>query len=247
MSRDLKDYQYHYQNQPFEFHQVKQRRKKILEIIKDLKPKHILEVGCGYESIFIHLKNFESGTIIEPGEFFYESAIKSLKDKDKKIQFLNLTLEDSVTVLDSFEFDFIIVSALLHEIMDISSFLQCIKSISTASTIIHFNVPNVKSFHRLLAYESGLIDSVFDKSTFNIQFQQNTNFDMDLLVKTLESHDFEVIDSGSYFIKPFTHTQMQLLVDNKIINEEILEGFYAMIKYFPEMGSEIYSNVRIKK
>ena len=50
------------------------------------------------------------------------------------------------------------------------------------------------------------------------------------------------LEMGSYFVKPFTHRQMEQCMENNIINNEIIEGFDRMIKYMPELGSEIYVN-----
>ena len=62
----------------------------------------------------------------------------------------------------------------------------------------------------------------------------------------LEDNGFEIINSGSYFVKPFTHSQMYEMMCKSIIDEKVLDGLYEMTEYMPEMGSEIYVNVRRK-
>lgn len=50
-----------------------------------------------------------------------------------------------------------------------------------------------------------------------------------------------------YFLKPFTHRQMQQCMDEKILNVSILEGLDRLCEgYFKDYGSEIYLNVRVK-
>ena len=50
--RDLESYQSEYNSMPFERYQVIYRRKKIIEILDQYRPKRILEVGCGQDSLF---------------------------------------------------------------------------------------------------------------------------------------------------------------------------------------------------
>jgi hypothetical protein len=247
MNRDLNEYQKLYQKQQFESFQVNYRKRLLLSLLNDLQPKNILEVGCGLESIILDYNNFNKAVIVEPSKEFYLKVLNdSANFKNKEIIVLNSLLEDVDINIKTNNFDCILVSSLLHEIPDMISFLNIVSSLAQKNTIIHFNVPNVKSFHRLLALEMGLITSLFEKSQSNIDFQQFTNFDLESLCKLLNDFGFQIIQKGSYSIKPFTHGQMQLLIDNNIIDEMVLDGLYNMIKYFPDYGSEIFVNVKLK-
>jgi ubiquinone/menaquinone biosynthesis C-methylase UbiE len=245
MSRDLNDYQNLYQSQPFEFQQVRQRKKIILELLATLKPTRILEVGCGLESIFLEYTDFEHAVIVEPASDFHRQAVDQFSDLEK-ITIFKGTLEEMAPQLEQFNFDLVIVSSLIHEITELSKFMDSLLCLAKTTTVFHFNVPNAHSFHRLLAQEMGIIKSVFEKSTNNIQFQQSTVFSMESLTDLVHRFGFEVIDNGSYFIKPFTHLQMQKMLDNSIINADVLMGLNQMIKYMPSLGSEIYINAKIK-
>ena len=50
--RDLDDYLIQYNNLPFEDIQILYRRKRVLEILNEINPKHVLEIGCGFSIIF---------------------------------------------------------------------------------------------------------------------------------------------------------------------------------------------------
>lgn len=140
----------------------------------------------------------------------------------------------------------IVCSGLLHEVTHPENILQSIVKLCENNTVIHINVPNVYSLHRLLGMEIGIIQNVFDKTENNKQFQQNTNFDMQKLEDMVQNSGMDVIEKGGCFIKPFSHKQMQEMLDMKIINEEILEGLYNMTTYIPQFASEIYVNCKIK-
>ena len=247
MKRDLIDYQSHYADQPYEKYQVYFRKMKLKEIMDRYTHSNLLEVGCGLESIFLDIDNFDKITVIEPADLFYEKAlIDKESKKDKNIRIIKGYLEESVSDLKANKYDFILISSLLHEIPNVDLFLNSIYSLANKDTVIHINVPNADSFHRVLAVEMGLIKSQFVKSNNNIEFQQNTIFDLFTLKSIFMNAGYEIIEEGSYSVKPFTHLQMQHLIDRECIDFNILEGLYKMEKYMPGLGSEIYINVKIK-
>ena len=143
--------------------------------------------------------------------------------------------------------DCIICSGLLNEVEDPKLFLTYLKKIADADTMIHINVANAKSFHRLLALCSGLIGDTHEMSDNNKKLQQHTVFDMELLKELVESvGKTEFLEQGSYFVKPFTHAQMKKCMENGIVNQNILNGLYEISKYMPELGSEIFIDFRWK-
>jgi len=228
---------------PFETTLIEYRRKIVIQNLLRHKHERILEIGCGKDPIFRHFQDFSSMTIIEPCESFYNNAV-SIKDNDR-IEIYKDLFENVADTLQQQSFDFIIISCLLHEIPDTHKFLGKISQISGKETIIHINVPNANSFHRVLAMEMGLIDSVFEFSPTNIKMQQSRVFNLESLTDLLSAQKFTILESGSYFIKPFTHRQMQQLMDSGILTEEILDGLFGMTKYYPDLGSEIYVNCKI--
>ena len=245
LKRDLSDYQRQYLEVPYESQQVLFRKRKIKEILKKYPHQKLLEIGCGLDAIFLDVDTYSHLTVLEPCNIFFEKAIADIdRAVNKNIDILNSTLEDSPDLLSKKNFDFILVSSLLHEISHTELFLKSLHEISARNTIIHINVPNGKSFHRLLGVEMGLINSEFQKSEHNIKFQQNTVFDLESLIELTRSSGFKVIECGSYAFKPFTHLQMQAMMDSGIMTREMLEGFYNMEKYMPGMGSEIFVNIR---
>lgn len=244
--RDLKNYSHEYSNQPFEPYQVEYRKRFVLDVIKRNNHKTILEVGCGLNPLFNFFTDFELLTILEPTEMFYDKTVEDIakRNLDDKVEIFPNFFEDSIEAVDSKQYDLIIISALIHEIGDLNSFFLRLKELVKPGTVVHIDVPNGNSLHRLLAVEMGLIQSQMEMSDFNIQFQQNRVFDVDSLEKLVTGYDFEVIEKGSYFIKPFTHAQMQKMMDNNIIDTKVLDGFYNLIKHFPGLGSEIYINFK---
>jgi len=241
--RDIHNYEKVYMQSDFEEIQVKFRKKEVLKHFKYYNPKTILEIGCGMNPFFVENIEYEKYIVVEPSCKFVENAQKLKKDR---VEIYQEFLEDFIENNSNSKFDFIILSSLLHEVKNPAIFLEKLKLLCTKNTVIHINVPNSKSMHRILAYEMGIISKLTEFSQNNINLQQNTIFDMNLLVELIEKNGFLSIEQGSYFLKPFSHSQMLQILQNDIIDESVLDGFYNIIKYFPEYGSEIFINMKLK-
>lgn len=245
--RDIDLYTKEYDGLPFEAIQVEYRRKKVLEQVMKYKHDCMLEVGCGLEPLFAFLNDFDEMTIVEPSSEFVNKAkellFEKFSDANFSVDIIQGFLEEKCADIRNKQYDMIIVSSLLHELENPKNVLDATYELCTKDTIVHINVPNAKSLHRYLAFEMGLIESVYEKSAQQTRLNQHSTFDMEALITLLEECGFSVIEKGSYFPKLFTHGQMQKLVDEKIINREMLDGMYKMSKYLGNYGSEIYVDV----
>lgn len=247
--RDIESYSNKYLVQDFEPYQVNYRRKKVLERLDKYKPHRILEIGCGLEPIGMYYKKYELYTIIEPSEVFVQKANELFQER-KDTRIIRGFFETSNLSVDD-KYDFIIVSSLLHEVEDPVLMLKKIAAICNSDTVVHINVPNADSFHRLVAKEMGLIATTQELSENNKLFQQHNVFNLVSLKELISDSIIEygkvmhVIEEGSYFVKPFTHKQMEQLLNTGIINELVLDGLYKMTKYMPSLGSEIYVDFKI--
>ena len=245
--RDIDDYTRKYTVANFEDYQLQYRRKKILETLNSGKFNHnsILELGCGEEPLFKYLKDdfFSHYLVIEPSTRFYNSALKK-KGEDDRISIINGSFPGDFH-LYNYRFDVIICSCLLHEIEDQKTFLKALYKICGKNTIVHINVPNAYSFHRVLATNMGIISDEHKLSHRNMIYQQHNVFDMEQLKGICVENGFVIKESGSYFIKPFTHDQMYKMIECGIIDEKVLDGLYKLGDIF-DCGSEIFVNIQKK-
>ncbi|MDE7017217.1 MAG: class I SAM-dependent methyltransferase, partial [Lachnospiraceae bacterium] len=225
--RNIDEYTTEYAIPSFEDYQVKYRRKLILEQIERYKPTNILEIGCGYEPLFQYTKGIRY-TVVEPSKEFYGAAKKIAKET-RDVLCINGTIEEVVEELEP-QYDMIICSSLLHEVENPRGLLHAIRRICNNETVVHVNVPNANSMHRLIAFECGMISDIHNLSERNKTLQQNSTFDIESLADEIKKNNMVVIEQGSYFVKPFTHAQMYQMLENGIIQEEILDGLYHMSK-----------------
>lgn len=245
--RNLDQYQTAYGVLPFERYMVAYRRKKVLEQIEKYCHNSILEVGCGMEPLFLHFDDYERMTVVEPARMFYENAVKlaeARRGDERMVEVVSGFLEQSVERLKLRSYDMIIVSSLLHEVKAPDLLLRSVGELCAKQTVVHVNVPNAHSLHRLLAMEAGIIPDIFAKSEQQVTMQQSSVFSMDSIKELAEKCGFTVIEQGTYFPKLFTHGQLQAMLDQEILGEQVIEGMYGMEKYLPAYGAELYINIR---
>lgn len=241
--RDIEKYTKDYNQPNFEDYQIIYRRRKILEILNQYKPKRILEIGCGMEPLFQYIEfDYDVYTVVEPSKEFCDNA-KSLAKGNTKISCFNEYFTSSEKLREQ-KFDFILCSGLLHELEEPVLFLKEVAAICNEQTVFHVNVPNAYSLHRILAKGMDLIKDEHDMSERNKLYQQNNIYDIDSLSASLRKTGFFELEKGTYFIKPFTHTQMYQMMKQNIIDENVLDGLYELGKVLKEFGSEIYVNAK---
>jgi SAM-dependent methyltransferase len=248
---DIKQYSDNYINEQqnegtFERILMKARRKQIYASYTRHNPKNILEIGCGIEPFFLNCDSFSNYVIIEPSEELAKNA-KSLSHNKGNITIINSYLNQmDLNFLLSLKFDLIIISSVLHLIPNLQEFLKNLYHICTPQTIIHINVPNNNSFHRLLAYEMGLISDPAEKSARELKFQRLHSFNKKILFNLLQENNFQVLMFETYFVKLFSNDQMGKLLEYNIVDKSVIEGLDKMIKYMPDLGCEMYIEAKIK-
>lgn len=244
--RNIKDYTEKYAGEPFEATMVEIRKKKVMAQCNKYSHENILEIGCGMNPYFLDFKDYRNMVIVEPGGVFAENARKLGKEKGKNISVISGFLEEQVEEVKKLNigFDFIILSSVLHELDDPGKMLKAVYELCGDNTVVHVNVPNANSVHRLIAIEAGLISDVHEQSSQMQKMQRRRTYDMDMLKEEMDKAGFKVVDSGSYFVKPFTHLQMQQCLDQKIFDARVLLGLENLVKYMPEYGAGIYVDVR---
>lgn len=123
--------------------------------------------------------------------------------------------------------------------------LAAARKLCNTSGVLHVNVPNARSLHRLLAVSMGLIPEPGAPSETQRRMQQRAaTYDAASLRADLMAAGFEVVQQGSLLVKPFTHAQMQSLLDSGFMTSAMLDGFDKLVNELPDLGSEIWANAR---
>jgi len=216
------------------------RHAEAAKFLGSFKPRKVLEIGCGFTPLFLAYDNYDFYAVIEPGKAPYDSVVE-LSRGNKRIVLHNKFMEEvSASVFDG-PFDAIVLPGLLHEVNDPKDFLVQLRRFSKSDTKIYINVPNSRSFHRLLAIEMGLIADATQMSERNVMLGQVTNFSLDELEGLVRNcfQDCKILEASTFFIKPFTHDQMSSLINMSIVPRTVVEGLSGLSRIFPNNGSEI--------
>ena len=245
MARDIADYAERYRSLPFEPIQAAMRRALVLRRIARYAPRAVLEVGCGLASLLTDLAD-TAVTVIEPSPVFAARARSQATGRaDVQVVEGHVEAFASAAAPDSRDFDMIVVSSLLHEVPDAQALLAAVRGFCGPATVVHVNVPNARSLHRLLALSMGLIAEVAEISDTQRTMQQRATYDQDALDSEMTRAGFTVIDRGSLFVKPFTHAQMQRLVDESFMTPAMLDGLDRLVQWLPDLGSEIWVDAKL--
>ncbi|MCI9416616.1 MAG: class I SAM-dependent methyltransferase [Eubacterium sp.] len=246
--RDMEDYGEKVAAKDMEFERRQEyfRRNLVKKAIETYAPQggSVLEIGCGLNPLFSDYQDEYQFTVVEPVNHFFKNA-EHLAENYKHAVCYQGFFEDVAEKIKERSFDVIICAALLQEVEDPNRFLRAVQDLCSQSTIVHLNVPNAFSLHRLLAKEMGLLDDVHQFSERNHILQQQTVFDMESLKRLVRSENYQIIESGSIFLKPFSHKQMQQCIEHQILSMDVLEAMDRICEsYMKEYGSEIYLNMR---
>lgn len=238
------NYEKNYIDLPFEDMLREYRRKHILKLLKQYSHRRFLEIGCGPDPLFTYIEDFEKMTVLEPGEKFFNMAL-SMSKGISNIVIINDLIENVTDDLQLDTFDFIVIGGFLHEVTDPDLVLKAVQKLCSRNTLVYSFVPNARSFHRLWACKSETIENIYQKSEHDHLFKRNQVYDIKSFNELLTRNNFKVLESGTYFVKPFSHDQMCALIDHGIINSSHIEGLDKMIEFMPDLGAELWNICKI--
>ena len=88
-----------------------------------------------------------------------------------------------------------------------------------------------------------MINELTDLSERNKVLQQHAVFSMNSLKDEINKYGLFIEDEGGFFIKPFTHNQMESI---DFLDNDILDGLYKSGEKYPEISAEIFVNFSSK-
>lgn len=230
----------------FEAQMVKYRQRMVMERLDAIKPKTVIEAGCGADLLYQHYIHgggaVDQWIIVEPGTEFYGIASKSALPNLVTIQGFFEEAVSQIRAQLRTAPDMIIMSGVLHEVASPRELLGAAKNLMGQQSVLHVNVPNATSLHRMLGKSMGLIKDVKDLSKRNIELLQQRVYDAASLRVDIDATGLAVVREGGYLVKPFTNDQMQTLSPQ--LGVAVLDGLYQLGKDLPALASEIYLEAR---
>ncbi len=217
-------YEFYNRENTFESYLEIQRRNKVLRSARQCEIGRVLDIGPGGMHYYDCIPHWSEYIMVDPVQEFIDGASSHVTGICSKFEDAKL----------KGKFDFIIASGMLHLIKDRDLVLAKIHSLCHEDTLIHINVPNAESFHRILGFHMGLLDDIRDQSENDLKYGHGKNFTIDELMTILNLNNFYVHRISTYGLKPFSDKQM-----TKILNRDIMDGLNSMNSLFSNYGCEI--------
>lgn len=236
----MNTYDINYENLLFEDQLRFYRYEEVKNQIDFTQTNKILEIGCGSNPFYGHIKFSGEYVFCEASEL-YLNKLKNQFVEHANVHFVLGMIDERIMALKeiSTNYDLVIIGGFLHEIANPEIVLKAIKVFCTPQTKVISFVPNADSFHRLLGIESSEIASKFEFSSNDRKFGRQVVYDRNSFGELFISNGFEVEKLTSYFIKIFPHDQMVDMLKIKGLPPTLLKGFNKMIKYMPDLGCEL--------
>lgn len=219
------------------------RERKAVEFVQSLGSSsiRILEIGFGLRPIYKSLADFGAYTGIEPGLEPFE-VVFAESANDDRIQVQHGFFNQWAPELRDSEFDAIISIGVLQDVADPRGFLHELGTLMGPQTLVYLNVPNANSLHRVIGLNSGHLASLEDMSGRQIALEAKNLFTEETLIQLITSSidNVAIRNSGSFFVKPFTHAQMEEIMNREILGVDVMEGLYGSSEALNGFGAELF-------
>jgi SAM-dependent methyltransferase len=226
----------------FESVMVRMRQDNVLSLLPE-QCRSVVEIGCGVDLLVERLpeqRDIAHWIIVEPSDAFAD-AVRDRVSPVPFVTFIHARIQDAVSAILEVcptGADLVICSSLLHEVDEPQTILSAASAVMNEHGHLLVNVPNAGSLHRRLAVAMGLMSDLHEKSERNRVLQQTSVFDRDSLRALLVGAGYDIVSDGGYFLKPFTHAQMDTL---SFLDPPLLRALQVVGTEFPDFASEIYA------
>lgn len=230
----------------FEAVMVRVRQDSVLDLLPRVADLVVVEAGCGTDLLVeraIPAHDFSRWVIVEPSAAF-ATAARERTGHDTRVHVVEAFFEDAapdIMTAAGRAPDVVICSSLLQEVPDPPGLLLAAAELLHRDGALIVNVPNAGSMHRRLAVGMGILADTWELSARNVDLGQPRVLDAALLASLLTAAGFRVIDSGGYFVKPFTHLQM---AEIPFLDDTLINGLNRLGAELPDLASEIYAVAR---
>jgi hypothetical protein len=245
---DADEYAFRHEDLGFEAYLIRARQNCNLRLLASNTISRVLEVGCGprllVERAVAAGIPFDSWTIIEPASAYYAAAA-TYAGSEHRLSVFKGYLESAINVLGSSApagYDTVLLSGVLNETAHPEEMLRAALSLMSSGGLIHVNVANGQSFHRLLAVKMNLIGDPTALSERNKHFGQPVVFTPRSLRDLVERVGCVDLELQGCFFKPFTNDQLAVITS--LFGEGVVAGMEELGRDIPEHAAEVCISAR---
>lgn len=194
-----------------------------------------LEIGCFEgDSTSLLVEYFDDLTVLEAAESLIDIARKKVP---ATVCFIHSTIE--IAELDPVYETIFFVHTLEHMDNPVAALARIRRWLSPTGRLF-IVVPNADAASRQIAVKMGLIETNNSVTAGELAHGHRCTYSLNTLEHDARRAGLNITSRGGVFFKPFANFQFDLLMKNHVIDQEYLDGCYAMGMQYPELSASIY-------
>lgn len=205
---------------------------------KYFRGKKVLELGCADGVMTQWLtRAFEFVTVIDGSEIFINEV--RTKIALSNIEFIHSMFE---SYSPKEKYDTVIMSHILEHLDDPVFLLKKSKKWLAAKGRALIAVPNANSLHRLVGVKMGLLGKKDSLNKQDLILGHKRVYTSELLRNHIHQAGYQIEQFGGIMLKPLSNRQIEANW-----SEELIDAFFELAGDFPELCSEVYAVVSVKR
>lgn len=247
--REIEAVKWQCETAPFEKVLARYQIRNLLELGRG---SSVLDLGCNDGLITAELcKRFKRVVGVDASQRHIERAHQKVPQA-----------EFHVALVEEFDpgnemFDTIYLTRILEHLDDPVQALKRARQWLHPDGYIVIQVPNALSLNRRIGQKMGLITNCYELASRDIEVGHKRFYDLELLKKDIVASGLKIESTGSVFLKPFSHPQMEWFInceawdkglrgwggEDKTIDwsERLCDALYEISKELPQCSSPIWA------
>lgn len=198
-----------------------------------------LELGCSDGQMTESLAEKIDALDVVDGStaFLQEASARGLKN----VNFFDSLFEEFKPAK---KYDFVFASYILEHVLDPQLIFKVVKEALKPDGLFFVVVPNSRALSRQLALHMGLIQDLKALTNNDLAHGHRRVYDRVALNRDLEVGGFQNVSQGGIMLKILADFQMDQLIDNKMLQQDHLNGLYKLGLEYPDLCGSLFSICR---
>lgn len=205
-------------------------------ILEKCKGQTVLDIGSADAFMAEALSPFFRRIVAVDGSAELINRAKQRLGDNTNVELINKLAEEYST---DERFDIVLLSFILEHVSDPADVLKRAAIFLNEKGTLFIMVPNAHSLHRRVGVALGMLKSVDDFSEEDIRQGHRRVYTLDSLKYDIAQSGLKLEESGTFFVKPLSNSQMELL------DTKIADAFFEISKDLQGLGSMIYAKCRV--
>lgn len=206
-------------------------------ILEKCKGQTVLDIGSADAFMAEALSPFFKRIVAVDGSAELISRAKQRLGDNSNVELVNELAE---TYSTDERFDIVLLSFILEHVNDPSEVLKRAANFVNDKGTLFIMVPNAHSLHRRVGVALGMLKNVDDFSEEDVRQGHRRVYTQDSLKHDIVQSGLVLEESGTFFIKPLSNTQMEQ------IDTKISDAFFEVGKDLQGLGSMIYAKCKVR-